>query len=785
MTPVKSDTSVLLDTIYERLDVLSALPELEPKRTGLAYTLKCPNCDKKRAFIYEGGHVITCNRRNECGYSSTLWDYVAARDSLTTSQETLQALAELAGYNLPTSLSNDALEGLKRSQVQQTRLETAQALLTSRMFTAESKKERDYLYERGYTDDDIQAMGLGVIPPKSALDAQLADAFVNNVNIVNTKITELSVTGYGTTHTLSIPYRNKRGQLIGWSVRSISKAEPKYKYSQGMETGSELHNLDQARGLKHLIIVEAPLDALIATARGISGVVACGRNKPTTKQLDDLKSLGIISVTLALDSDEAGQKGTEDTLYALAERGIRGYVLTYPKGVKDLDEAIQKSGVDKVLELIDQAQAGYSYLIECLHSKHCKHEKITEREQRELLDTLIELDAKLSDDLASKAITTYLTKTLGLAPEIIRQALQENRAVKAQAERERGYQSLQHKAGQLTKDGKYDDLEELYQETLPSLRAKNVNTIIEPYTSEHFIADLQQRREGYPTGWGKLDEYALIPSEAMTIIAGRPSHGKTSVMLNMLYNLVVANPDESFYFFSYEETRSQLALKLITIMSGVQLDQYKNTHKIEEYFKTGRVDASYAKGLSEAEAKKRLDQAKTEYDELVTGGRLWIIDEPLLVTDLTATIESLADSSHRVGAVFIDYIQKIKSKYNVATRQVEIQKISGELLDTAKRTGVALVLGAQLNRGAERAEAKNISLDQLRESGDIEQDAHLVLGLYNHNRGDYDANPDSEQTSDPVTTIDIKILKNRSGATNVYTSLTFDSPVLKLREGEK
>ena len=144
--------------------------------------------------------------------------------------------------------------------------------------------------------------------------------------------------------------------------------------------------------------------------------------------------------------------------------------------------------------------------------------------------------------------------------------------------------------------------------------------------------------------------------------------------------------------------------------------------------------------------------------------------------------ESLADSPHRVGAIFIDYIQKVKSKYNVQSRQVEIQKISGDLLDTAKRSGVALVLGAQLNRGAERADPKHISLDQLRESGDIEQDAHLVLGLYNHNRGEYDVNPDSEQTSDPVTTIDVKILKNRSGATNVYTSLTFDSPILKLRE---
>jgi len=653
------------------------------------------------------------------------------------------------------------------------------------MFTDDGKKEREYLRKRGYDDDDIRTMGLGAIPPKTALDAQLADAFVNNVNIVNTKISELAVTGYGATHTLSIPYRNKRGQLVGWSVRSISGTEPKYKYSQGMETGSELHNLDQARGLKHLIIVEAPLDALIATARGISGVVACGRNKPTTKQLDDLKALGVISATLALDSDEAGQKGTGETLYALAERGIRGYVLTYPDGIKDLDEAIQKNGADKVQELIDQTQAGYSYLIKCLHDKHCKHEKITEREQRGLLDALIELDAKLNDDLASKAITTHLTETLGLAPEIIRQALQENRASKAQAERVRGYQSLQIKAGQLTQAGKYDDLEELYQETLPSLRAKNVNTIIEPYTSEHFIADLQRRREGYPTGWSKLDEYALIPSEAMTIIAGRPSHGKTSVMLNMLYNLVTANPDESFYFFSYEETRSQLALKLITIISGVQLDQYKNTHRIEEYFKTGRLDASYAKGLSEKQAKERLNKAKTEYDQLVTSGRLWIIDEPLQVTDLTTTIETLASSSYKVGVVFIDYIQKIKSKFNVQTRQVEIQKISGELLDTAKRSGVALVLGAQLNRGAERAEAKNISLDQLRESGDIEQDAHLVLGLYNHNRGDYDTNPDSEQTSDPVTTIDIKILKNRSGATNVYTSLTFDSPTLTLREGEK
>jgi len=779
MTAIKSDTGLLLDAIYDRLDVMTALSELEPRKTGQAYTLKCPLCYKKKAFIYEGGHVITCNRRNDCGYSSTLWDYVAKRDSLTTSQDTLQALARLSGYTLPSTLSSDALEALKRSEVQQTRLETAQGLLTSRMFTDEAKKEREYLSKRGYSDDDIRAMGLGAIPPKSALDAHLADAFVNNVNIVNTKISELSVTGYGSTHTLSIPLRDKRGRLIGWSVRSISGDEPKYKYSQGIDTGSELHNLDQARGLKNLVLVEAPIDALIATARGLSGVVACYRDKPTTKQLDDLQALGIRSVTLALDNDEAGQKGTETTLYALAERGIAGYVLTYPEGIKDLDELIKEKGAETAQELIDNAQAGHTYLIKCLHSLHCKHEKLTDKESRDLLSALIDLDAKLSDDLASKAITEYITETLGLAPELIKQALEQNRASKAQAERETGFKQLSLQAERLLKENKYDDLEELYEDKLPSLRAKNPKTILDPYTSEHFIADIQQRREGYSTGWSKLDDYTLIPSEALTIVAGRPAHGKTTVMLNMLYNLVIARPDESFYFFSYEETRSQLALKLMTIISGVQIDQYKNTQRIEDYYKSGRLDASYAKGLSEAQAKAKLDEAKQTYDDLVKSGRLWLIDEPLQVTDLCGIIDSLKG---KAGAIFIDYIQKIKSKYNVQSRQVEIQKISGDLLDTAKRSGVAIILGAQLNRLAEKGSANNISLDQLRESGDIEQDANLVLGLYNHARADYDVNPDSEQRSDPVTTIDVKVLKNRSGATNVYTTLTFDSPTLTLTE---
>ena len=780
MTTVKSDTGLILEDIYERLDIETALSELEPRYSSTGYyTLICPNCSKRRAFIKKGGHYIKCNRLDSCSYLSSLWDYVAKRDSLTTSQETLQRLAELSGYALPNNLSEDAKETIRRSQTAQTKLETAQGLLTSRLFSGDAKKELDYLHERGYTDDDIKTMELGAIPPKSKLDSDLAEAFVNNVNIVNTKISELSNIDYKT-HSLSIPIRDKRGRLKGWSIRSLTGAEPKYKYSYGMETSSELYNLDQAKGLRQLVIVESPIDALIATARGLSGVVACMRSKPTEQMLDDLKASKVRSVTLALDNDEAGQKGTEATLYALYARGIAGYVMEYPEGIKDLDELIKEQGADKAQELIDKAEAGPSYLIKCLHSLHCKHEKITDKERQELLDALTDLDAKLNDDIASKDIAEYITKTLDIAPVLIKARLESNRADTAQKEREQGYKALSIKADRLREAGDYDRLEELYTETLPSLRAKNTRTILEPYTSELLYTELRDRKDGYKTGWSNLDKYSTIPTEAITIIAGRPSHGKTTVMLNMLYNLIKQYPEESFYMFSYEETRASLALKLITLIAGVEIDQYHNSSKIEEYFKTGRLDAKYAKGLSETEAKDRLDKARAEYDELINSGRLWIIDEPLQVSDLTTTIDSLKG---KAGAIFIDYIQKIKSKYNVQSRQVEIQKISGDLLDSAKRSGVALVLGAQLNRDGETTSISQIKIDQLRESGDIEQDAHLVIALYNQERGAHDRD-ETDRRASAQTVIDLKILKNRSGATNVYTSLTFDTPVLTLSEAE-
>ena len=95
------ETRALLDEIYQRLDRAEALSELSPKERAGYLELECPQCRQRRAFIYKGGVTLKCNRLNECGYSSTLWDYTQAAKGLRTNREVLEELAKLAGYPLP------------------------------------------------------------------------------------------------------------------------------------------------------------------------------------------------------------------------------------------------------------------------------------------------------------------------------------------------------------------------------------------------------------------------------------------------------------------------------------------------------------------------------------------------------------------------------------------------------------------------------------------------------------------------------------------------------------
>jgi replicative DNA helicase len=307
-----------------------------------------------------------------------------------------------------------------------------------------------------------------------------------------------------------------------------------------------------------------------------------------------------------------------------------------------------------------------------------------------------------------------------------------------------------------------------------TMHASSCPAGLECYDWDKLGQDLNHVRSGYKTGYKALDEYVRIPRGAMTVVAGRPAHGKTSFLLNLLVNMLrhKDNKDLRFYFFSYEEAKKYIATKLIMIMAGEVLDDKKNLGAYTKYLNNCSKE-------NKKRGKAAINKAINEFNSYTNSEyqRLFIIDHPYKGKALATLINTIGQNE-QTGAVFIDYIQKIpiENVYRLTARYLEVKIVSELLLNSAKTGDIPLIVGAQLGRKA--SQTGELTLYSLRESGDLEQDANVVLGLY------YEALEDkagSHHNPGPVN-LQVQILKNRGGPGGKKVILEFDGRVFQVSE---
>ncbi|HTW90150.1 MAG TPA: DnaB-like helicase C-terminal domain-containing protein [bacterium] len=290
------------------------------------------------------------------------------------------------------------------------------------------------------------------------------------------------------------------------------------------------------------------------------------------------------------------------------------------------------------------------------------------------------------------------------------------------------------------------------------------------YRLRDFQAELAKTPEGLKTGFASLDKLVTIPQAAVTIVCGRTGHGKTTMMFNLLVNMSRMYKDKAFVFFSYEEPRRQLGLKLLNILCGTIVDPESlgyNLAALEDYVRKGRTD------------NPTLEKGKAELGELLNSDRVLLEDEPYAVGDWAETVAAICGQVP-VGAVFVDYMQKVRIQGEFMSRQRELERISERILDTAKSLSVPVILGAQLVRSP--AHPDRVALDDLHGAGDIEQDAQVALGLFN--RVMEEAQEESVPDTDSVTELEVTVLKNRNGPANGRALLDFNRALLTLSEPE-
>ena len=145
----------------------------------------------------------------------------------------------------------------------------------------------------------------------------------------------------------------------------------------------------------------------------------------------------------------------------------------------------------------------------------------------------------------------------------------------------------------------------------------------------------------------------------------------------------------------------------------------------------------------------------------ITDGMAKLGPLPLYVQDdPSATLATIRHQARRIpdlGLIIVDYLQLMESVGKHESRQTEVAALSKGLKRLSRDMALPVIALAQLNRGVEARLDKRPLLSDLRESGAIEQDSDIVIGLYR----DELYNPDSTDKG----TMEAIILKNRAGAT--------------------
>ena len=265
---------------------------------------------------------------------------------------------------------------------------------------------------------------------------------------------------------------------------------------------------------------------------------------------------------------------------------------------------------------------------------------------------------------------------------------------------------------------------------------------------------------GLSTGLPDLDRMILgLNKSELILIAARPGMGKTSIALNIALNAAM-HLGKTVAVFSLEMSREQLVTRLLSRASLVP----------SQNLLTGQ--------LTEQQWREVSDAAQT-----ISATDMRIDDNPTLtVSDMNAQCRRLP----KLDLVVIDYLQLMQSagsghSWSNESRVQAVSDISRMLKIMAKELNVPVVCLSQLSRASETRQDKRPMLSDLRESGAIEQDADVVIGLYRE--GYYNKECENPNLAEAI------VLKNRKGSTGTvelawlpeYTSF---SSVERRREDE-
>lgn len=272
--------------------------------------------------------------------------------------------------------------------------------------------------------------------------------------------------------------------------------------------------------------------------------------------------------------------------------------------------------------------------------------------------------------------------------------------------------------------------------------------------TEQLLHELENDVEDGVMTYKKLDSIlgAGLEGGMLFVLAGRPGTGKTAYAINLAIRGLIRNDDMLIDFFSLEMSKLELLKRIVSQLTEINSYKFKNANR----------------SLTNEEKVAVIDKAAW-----VNQMNLRIHDDKFNLSSIERTIRQRHyEAGDNKYMAVVDYVGLVDAEDGRLQRNQQVGKISRMMKRLTGELNIPIVLLSQLNRGVESRDSNIPVLADLRESGDLEQDANVVGFLYLD---------DPETYSSAQSQVCLKIAKNRGGGL-MTIDYEFDKPHTNFKE---
>ncbi|WP_372519137.1 DNA primase [Candidatus Ruminimicrobiellum ovillum] len=350
----------VIEQIRTASDIVSVIGDYVPdlKKAGRNFKCCCPfHTEKTPSFIISPEKGIF--RCFGCGVAGDVFKFVMLIENISWI-ESVKKLAEKNGIAIKENF-NEKYSVSEKTKIFELLEMTAKFYNRCLLETKAASFAREYVKQRGMTDDTIKKFMIGYAPKGKLLESARKKGYAYDIL---SKAGLFTKTDFGSifeymSERLVFPILDIQGRVVAFGGRTLADSKAKYLntpetivYSKSSNLYGLYQTLPELRKNKSIIVVEGYMDVVLSQQYGVSGAVA-PLGTAFTSQQAKLINRYAEEVTLLFDPDDAGRTATQRALEICAENNMSVKTSSLPEGV-DPDEYLLENGRDDFYNLLNK-----------------------------------------------------------------------------------------------------------------------------------------------------------------------------------------------------------------------------------------------------------------------------------------------------------------------------------------------------------------------------------------------------------------------------------------------